>query len=324
MLDACCMGLTRKGIAEKPMRSVKLLITSYSPDLIVAFDFFICCGTIVHLHLLYGPKPPRETAYISTFLSTANVTTTPYRRYPHCLMSNKNNAFPLSLPSVLNNPAIGTAISLHRKHPGEMVFLEVAAAGALLYGHHKRKEQRDKYREEADENLRQRGWDSGVKARAESEQRSGMLSPPVQDPHLQRPTSAPPPGNAPQNWQGMGAQPRDDPLAYGYLPPLPQHYGPQQNNPLAYGSPPPEQYRPPNSAPPFQQFSLPYNPPPPQQFQQPYGPPPSQYPQPWSPPQYQQHPYGPPPPGSYPMQPPPPGQYGPPVYQQGMPPPGPY
>jgi hypothetical protein len=235
-------------------------------------------------------------------------------------MSNQNNPFPLSLPHILKNPVVDTAIGLHRKHPSEMVFLEVAAAGALLLGHHRRKELREKYREEADEDLRQRGWDSGAKARAESEHRSGMLSPPGHDPYLQRPTSAPPPGMIHPQWQGMGANPRDDPLAYGYLPPPSQR---PPHDSLPYGPPPPEQYRPPNSAPPFQQYPQPYNAP---LQQSPYGPPPpSQFQQQWGSPQHQPHPYGTPPPGPGPYQmPPPPGQYGPPMYQQVMPPSGPY
>src|SRR6266480_241780 len=133
-------------------------------------------------------------------------------------MSEPERALPI--PPALNNPLVNTAVNLHRSHPGEMVLLEVAAAGALLYGHHRRKERQEKYREQAAEELKQRGWDGGIQAYEESQQRVGMLSPPIrQDSYPPRPTSAPPPGYVPQGWQGMGAQQRDDPFAYGSPPP---------------------------------------------------------------------------------------------------------
>lgn len=215
---------------------------------------------------------------------------------------------------ILNNPLVSTAVNLQRRHPGQMVFLEVAAAGALLYQHNRSKTRKEQIRAEADEDLRRRGWDGGAK----EHQRSGMLSPaPSENPP--RPTSAPPPGYVPQGYQGVGAHQRDDPMAYGALPPNAQGYPPYgapREDPMAYGSMPGYQEYP--------QYQQSYGPPPPGPYQQPYGPPPGQWHQQYAQPppgQYQQ-PYG-PPPDQYQQQYAQPPPSAPPGYHQSYGPPGP-
>ena len=176
------------------------------------------------------------------------------------------------LANAAHNPAFNAAVDLQRRHPGEMVFLEVAAAGALLYNHKQRKARQEQIRLEAEEDLKRRGWDGGAKLHQQdsfSRQNSGLQVPNGQ----QRPLSAPPS----QAWQSSGPMGRrgDDDLAYGsYTPPAGP---PPSKNNMAYG----KSY----NAPPADQ---PYLPPqgPPQSWQSP-------------PPQYQNFPpqqYGPPPP----------------------------
>ena len=202
-------------------------------------------------------------------------------------MSDQNRALPF-----LNNPAVQTVVNLQRQHPGEMVFLEVAAAGALLYQHKRSKSRQERMREEAEEDLKRRGWDGGAKEHQRSG--TGLLTPSA--PPFPRPTSAPPPGYVPQGFQGVGAQPREDPMAYGSLPPQ-QGYGLPRDDSMAYGSmpgyqqpfeyPPQGPYQPPYG-PPADQYQQQYGGQPP--LQQPYGPPQGQ----WQPQYGQQPPSAPP------------------------------
>jgi len=97
---------------------------------------------------------------------------------PKPRMPERDRALPI--PPAPNNSLVNTAVNHHRSHPGEMVLLEVVAARALLIGHYRRKERQEKYREQAAEELKQRGWDGGIKAHEEAQHRFGMLSLPTQ------------------------------------------------------------------------------------------------------------------------------------------------
>jgi hypothetical protein len=185
------------------------------------------------------------------------------------------------LSGLTSNPVISTAARLHREHPGEMVFLEVAAAGALLYKHRKGKERRRQFEQEAEEDLRRRGWDGGAKMAHDDMVRrtnSGLMVPnqgqrprPLSAPAVPNPVSEN--GLAHGQWNENTRPPQEAPLAYGeyfpgqppppYMPPPGQYQQPYQPPPSA---PPPGQYQyPPQQYPPqggWHSFGPPSGPPP--------------------------------------------------------------
>ncbi|KIW00136.1 uncharacterized protein PV09_08314 [Verruconis gallopava] len=75
--------------------------------------------------------------------------------------------------------------------------LEVVAAGTLL--HRVRQNRREAMRQEAEEDLRRRGWVPEHEAKSQPQNQTSSLFPPDAP---RRPHSVPPPGYAPTGWQG--------------------------------------------------------------------------------------------------------------------------